>query len=366
MPAKSNPNDEKKAGLDDLRAAVDELDRQLIELLGERARRVLAIAQNKRQSRLSIFDPAREQEIFARALALNPGPLPEESLRAIYREILSACRLLEKQLTVAYYGPAGTNTHLAALRRFGSGAQFLPEESIADVFLAVEKKQAELGVVPVENSSAGVVPDALDAFSSTRLKICAEVYLEAEHFLLSKAPSLSEVKRLYSHPQALAQCRNWLRANLPHVETVEAASTARAAELAAAEAGAAAIATELAGQLYGLPTLAARIQDQADNWTRFFVVGSADSKPTGRDKTSLVFSVKHEAGALCQALEVFRRHQINLTFIQSHPTRQAPWEYLFFVDLQGHQEDEKTARALAELKGCTLQVRVLGSYPEAE
>ena len=351
--------------LEELRAAVDELDRKLVDLLSERAERVLAIAKNKQENDLSAFDPAREQEVFARVRSLNPGPLSDGSLLAIYREIVSACRLLERRLTVAYYGPAGTNTHLAALDRFGSGADLAPVDSIADVFLAVEKKQADLGVVPVENSSAGVVPAALDAFASTRLKICAELYLEAEHFLLSKAPSLAEVKRLYSHPQPLAQCRGWLRANLPKVEVVEAASTARAAELAAGEPSSAAIATELAGRLYGLPALAARIQDQADNWTRFFVVGLTESKPTGKDKTSTVFSVKHEAGALFQALEVFHRHEINLTFIQSHPAREAPWEYVFFVDFQGHQAEEKIARALDELRTRTSQLRVLGSYPEA-
>ncbi len=273
--------------------------------------------------------------------------------------------MLEKQLTVAYYGPAGTFTHLAARKKFGP-AEMQPYDSIGEVFVAVEKKEADLGVVPIENSTGGVVPYTLDAFLESKLRICAEVYVDIEQFLLSHAPSLNDIKRVYSHPQPLQQCRIWLRTHLPKAELIAVGSTSRAAEMAAKDPETAAVGPELSGQLHGLPVLVSHIHDQADNRTRFFVIGNTSTAPSGRDKTSLLFMLPHEAGSLYRALEVFSKHHVNMTFIQSHPTKQTQWEYLFFVDIEGHADSSELQGALKDLEATTRVLRVLGSYPEAE
>jgi len=348
----------------DIRREVDEVDAALLELLNARARHVIEIGRLKQRDSGPVFDPAREQQILDRLSALNRGPLTAEAIREVFAAIFAVHRLLEKQLTLCYYGPAGSFTHLAALRKFGATATLQPADAIGDVFLAVEKKEADLGVVPIENTTAGVVPLTLDALVESKLSICAEIYVDIEHYLLSRCPRLEEVKRVYSHPEALAQCRVWLRANLPRVELIPVGSTSRAAELAAGESDSAAIGAALAGELYDLPVLRGRIHDQPDNRTRFFVIGHAPAAPCGRDKTSLVFSVPHRAGALHQALGVLSSHQINMTFIQSHPTKQTPWEYMFFVDVQGHADRPRLSQALQELREHTLVLRVLGSYPE--
>jgi chorismate mutase/prephenate dehydratase len=352
--------------IDDVRREIDELDAAMLELLNRRAEKALGIGRLKEQADASVFDPARERQVLERLAALSRGPLPADSLRDIYRAIFAASRLLEKRLTIAYYGPAGTFTHVAARTKFGAAADLRPCETITDVFVAVEKKEADLGVVPIENTTGGVVQFTLDAFMESRLTICAESYVDIEQYLLSRSQRLEEIRRVYSHPQAIAQCRIWLRANLPGVEMVPVGSTARAAELAAVEPGSAAIAPALAGELHDLPVLRAKIHDQPDNRTRFFVIGQVAAAPSGSDKTSLLFSVPHRAGALYSALGVFNSHQINMTFIQSHPTKQTPWEYMFFVDVQGHQTDPALSQALSELREHTLVLRLLGSYPEAE
>ena len=351
--------------LDKLRREVDQVDSAILDLLNQRAAKVVEIGRLKQQQGGEVFDPARERQILDRLTSANRGPLSAQAVGDIFAAIFAAHRLLEKQLVVAYYGPAGTFTHIAARAKFG-GADLRPLDAIADVFAAVAKREADIGVAPIENTTAGVVPLTLDALVESKLVICAEIYVDIEHYLLSRAGSLNDVKRIYSHPQALAQCRIWLRSNLPRVELVPMGSTARAAELAAAEPDSAAIGPALAGELHGLPALASRIQDQPDNRTRFFAVSRAAARPSGRDKTSLVFSLPHRAGSLHRALAVLSRHQINLTFIQSHPTKQTPWEYMFFVDVQGHAEDETLSGALAEFRECTSALRVLGSYPEAE
>jgi chorismate mutase/prephenate dehydratase len=349
-----------------IRRDIDKLDAAILDLLNRRARQAIEIGRLKAAASGEVYDPSREREILDRLASLNQGPLTADAVRDIFGAIFAANRLLEKRLTVAYYGPAGTFTHLAARRKFGSGADLRAEDSIAEVFLAVEKKQADFGVVPIENTTAGVVPLTLDAFVESSLQISAEMYVDIEHYLLSRCSSIEEVTKIYSHPHALAQCRAWLRAHMPHTELVPVGSTSRAAELAAAEAGAAAVGPALAGELYELPILRSRIQDQADNRTRFSVIGRVESPPSGQDKTSLVFSTQHRAGALHQALGVFASHQINMTFIQSHPTKQTPWEYMFFVDIQGHVADTHLAQALVELRDHTRSLRVLGSYPKAE
>jgi chorismate mutase/prephenate dehydratase len=350
--------------IDDLRRAIDELDESLLELLNRRAQRVSEIGRLKGQDGAAIFDPARERRILDRLASLNRGPLSQEAIAEIFGAIFAVHRLLEKRLTVAYYGPAGSFTHLAARRKFGTGADLTPADTIADVFAAVENKEADLGVVPIENSTGGVVPLTLDALVESKLQICAEIYVDVEHYLLSRCADLDDVKRVYSHPNALAQCRIWLRSNLPRTELIPIGNTARAAELAASEAGSAAIGPILAGELYEVPVLRARIHDQPDNRTRFFVIGHAPAAPSGRDKTSVVFSVRHEAGALHRALGLVSKHQINMTFIQSHPTKRTPWEYMFFVDVQGHAGQPGLREALAELRDEASTLRVLGSYPE--
>lgn len=352
-------------GIDDLRLEIDELDNSILELLSQRAEKVLEIGRLKEQTRRAVFDAAREHRILERLTRRNRGPLGEEAVRDIFGAIIAAHRVLEKQLIVAYYGPAGTFTHIAARTKFGSGADLRPYDTISDVFKAVEKKEADLGVVPIENTTAGVVPLTLDAFLESKLKICAELYVDIEHYLLSRASSLEEIKRVYSHPQPLAQCRIWLRSHLPKAELIPVGTTSRAAEVAAGEPDSAAIGPALAGELHHLPVLAEKIQDEADNRTRFFVVGQDSPPPSGRDKTSLVFSLPHESGALYRGLAVLAEHGLNMTFIQSHPTRQTQWEYLFFVDVLGHSDAPEFAEALAALKKRTLTVRVLGSYPEA-
>jgi len=351
--------------LDKLRREVDELDDAILDLLNRRAAKVIEIGRVKEREGGEVFDPARERQVLDRLASASPGPLSEQALRDIFAAVFSANRLLEKRLAVAYYGPAGSFTHIAARAKFGA-ADLRPLDAISDVFAAVAKKEADLGVAPIENSTGGVVPLTLDALVESKLTICAEIYVDIELHLLSHARSLDDIKRVYSHPQPLAQCRIWLRSNLPRVELVPVGATSRAAGLAAGEPEAAAIGSALAGDLQALPALASHIQDEPDNRTRFFAIAHTCARPSGRDKTSLVFSLRHRAGSLHRALEVLGKHQINMTFIQSHPTKQTPWEYMFFVDVQGHAEEEPLSRALSELRECTSALRVLGSYPEAD
>ena len=348
------------------RTAIDQIDDQILGLLNERAKLALKIGRAKRRRSRPEFAPARERQIFDRLRAANPGPLPDDGLLSIYREIIAVHRELEMPAAVAYLGPAGTFTHMAALRKFGARAAASPAESIADIFTQVEKGAAKFGVVPMENSTEGVVNDTLDMFVESSLAVCAEIYLDVNHYLMSRSP-IEQVTRIYSMRQPLAQCRVWIKTNLPRAELQEVASTARAAQLAAEEPGAAAVATALAAELYGLDIIGERIQDSPYNRTRFLVVGKqAEMEPSGRDKTSVMFSVRHEAGTLYRALGVLDKYDVNMTMIESRPTKKTPWEYIFFVDFQGHASDPSIARALEGLNEQTLFTRVLGSYPEAE
>jgi len=348
------------------RAAIDTIDDQILALLNERAKLVVAIGREKRRRAKSQFSPARERQIFDRLLAANPGPLPAEGLVSIYREIIAVHRQLEMPATIAYLGPAGTFTHMAVLRKFGAQAQATAVDSIAEIFTQVEKDAAAFGLVPMENSTEGVINDTLDMFVESSLDICAEIYLDIDQYLVSRSP-IEQVTRIYSMRQPLAQCRVWIKTNLPRAEIQEVASTSRAAQLAAEEPGAAAIATELAAGLYDLNVIGEKIQDSPYNRTRFLVVGRApEPERSGHDKTSIMFSVHHEAGALYSALAVLDKYDINMTMIESRPTKKTPWEYIFFVDFQGHISDPPVQRALGKLREATLFMRVLGSYPEAE
>lgn len=351
--------------LDEWRSRINDLDEQILNLLNQRAQAAIRIGELKRQAELPYHDPEREAEVIARLLRLNSGPLPADGIKAVWREILSAALALEQPLIVAYVGPPATFTHQAAQLRFGALARFVPERSILEIFDAVEKGQAEFGVVPVENSTEGSVNLTLDRLMDSTLLITGEILLEISHHLLSRAPELSAIRRVCSHLQALAQCRQWLAVNLPKAETVELSSTAAAAERAAADPTEAAIASELAARLYGLPVLRSRIEDNPSNSTRFLVLGRHAMPPSGKDKTSILCSVKHEVGALAKFLEPFARHGLNLTKIESRPTKRRPWEYVFFVDFEGHQASPPVQAALVEVRERCLFLKMLGSYPAA-
>lgn len=351
--------------LDDWRSRINDLDNQILQLLTQRAEAALQIGDLKRRQDAPSYAPEREAEILRRLTALNAGPLPADTVAAVWREILSGCRALESPLTIAYLGPQATFTHQAALQQFGAAAGYRPARSIGEVFDDVERARAGFGVVPVENSTEGAVNMTLDRLTVSDALICGELRLDITQHLLSRAGELSEIKRVISHPQALAQCRGWLAEHLPDVPTEEMLSTAAAAELAASDATVAAIASELAARLYGVPVLRARIEDNPHNTTRFLVVGRPPIGPTGRDKTSICFAMKNEPGALYRILEPLARAGINLTKIESRPAKQGPWEYVIFVDLEGHRETAEVASVLREIGERTLFLKILGSYPAA-
>ncbi len=349
--------------LDEWRSRINDLDERILHLLNQRAAAALRIGELKRQQRLPYYAPEREAEIIDRLVRLNSGPFPTEAIRAVWREILSASLALEHPLPVAYLGPPATFTHQAAALHFGSSAHFDLKQSIPEIFDAVEKGQAEFGVVPVENSSEGSVTLTLDRLIDANLLITGEILLEITHHLLSRATELSAIRTVCSHSQALAQCRQWLAVNLPDAASVETSSTAAAAERAASDPTVGAIASELAAQLYGLSILWSRIEDNPLNSTRFLVVGRRPAPPSGKDKTSILCSIKHEVGALAKFLDPFARHGLNLTKIESRPTKRRPWEYVFFVDFEGHQATPPVQAALADVREHCLFLKILGSYP---
>lgn len=347
------------------RKEIDRLDDELLRLLNERSKFVIEIGKLKKQSdqEANLHTPRREAEIVNRLIAQNKGPFPNDAIRPVYREIMSASLSLEGPQRVAYLGPRATFTHLACIQKFGASAQYVPVNSIKDVFNEVERGRANFGVVPIENSTEGVVNHTLDMFIDSNLLIYGEILQEVSHHLLSKADRMEDVKQIYSHPHAIAQCRQWLETNLPHVPVSEVPSTARAAELCADDPTSAAIASELAGQLYGLKVLKARIEDNINNFTRFLVLAQKPPERTGRDKTSVMLSVKDKVGALYDLLRPFASYGLNMTKIESRPSRRKAWEYIFFVDVEGHVDEEPVKKALEEIKGRCLFMKILGSYP---
>ena len=350
--------------LTELRKEIDSIDEQTLELLNRRAKLAQEVGHTKASTRSHYFTPEREHNVFKKLLSINNGPLEGASVRAIYREIISACRALEKQLVVSFMGPEGTFSHLASIAKFGNSSEFLAVDSISDVFAQVERNHADYGVVPVENSLAGVVPETLDTFMNSNLRVVSEIYQPISHNLLTHCSDLTKVTRLYSHFQPLAQCKQWLTNHLPNVERIEASSTSKAAELAAKDPGSAAIATLLASERCEIPVLCDHIEDNPSNRTRFLILGYNEPEPTGKDKTSLLFSLAHKPGALAHALNAFEKYDVNLTMIESRPTRQEAWKYLFYVDAQGHLKDQSVTKAVQQLKEHSLFVRTLGSYPE--
>ena len=349
--------------VDVLRRKIDQIDAKIISLLNDRASLAQEIGRSKNLNHQEVYAPHREKEVLRRACDLNQGPLPDQAVTAIFREIISGCRGLEGPLNVSFFGAEATYTHLAAREKFGSSATLRSTASIGEVFHDVSQGRAEFGVVPIENSTEGAVTHTLDLLVETDLKICAEIYLDIHHNLLSRSGKDADVRRIISHPQALAQCREWLSRHFPSIPIDEVASTAHAAMKAAADGSLAAISSAMAKEVYNLQTVAANIEDQANNITRFVAIGKLEPKPSGDDKTSLVFSVQDKPGVLHRMLQPFARSRINLTKIESRPIKNKPWEYLFFLDLRGHRGQSAVRKAIAGLEKNCLFLKILGSYP---
>lgn len=347
------------------REAIDRLDAQIVALLNQRTHHALEIGSIKLKAGDEIYAPHRERTVLQRVCRKNQGPLTDASLRAIYREVMSAALALQKTMTVAYLGPEATFTHQAAIRRFGSSLRYEPQKTIADVFLEVSKNRAEYGVVPVENSTEGIVTHTLDMFVDSELKVVSQIILPIQHCLVGNLRR-TQIRRLYVHPQTLAQCRGWVQKFMAEAEIIETSSNARSAELAASHRASAAITGALAAERYKLRILEYDIQDNSANATRFLVLGRQCSPPTGRDRTSVMFSIADEVGTLHRALAAYRRFRINMTRIESRPSKRKAWEYFFFVDCDGHINDRKVSQAIAQLTDQCSYVKVLGSYPNTD
>jgi chorismate mutase/prephenate dehydratase len=345
------------------REEIDRIDDVILELLNKRAKLAIEIGKEKASRNLEFYSPERERVIFERLSANNKGPFPNEALRAVFREILSASLSLEKPLKVSFLGPRATFTHMACLQYFGRSTQFIPERNIRSVFEGVERERVDYGVIPIENSTEGVIAHTLDLFMQSDVRICREVMIEISLDLLSRSDRLSDIRRVYSHPHAIAQCRNWLEGHLENAEIVDMPSTAKAAEIASSEPHSGAVASSYAAKLYDLNVLEKRIQDIPYNYTRFLVIGKKDETPTGHDKTSLMFSLKDNVGALYHALKPFADHGVNLTKIESRPHKGKAWDYIFFLDLEGHCTDERLAAALEAFREVCSELKLLGSYP---
>ncbi len=351
--------------LEPLRRRIDELDQQLVQLLNERAKVVVEIGHIKRQGGAGpIYAPDREMRVLEQARRYNHGPLPDATIEAIWREMMSGSFALERPLRIGYLGPEGSYSHLAARKKFGASVEYDKLDYIGAVFEEIARGHIDYGLVPIENSAVGGIGETLDSFLNSNARVCAEVLIHIHHNLLSRTP-LDKIRRIYSKPEALAQCRKWLAAQLSQAEKVAAASSSKAAELAATEEGAAAVASTLAAEIYNVPIQFRNIEDNPHNTTRFFIIGRESGKPTGDDKTSLMFTTEHTAGALTAVLDVFRDFGINLTHIDKRPSQRVNWEYIFFVDLLGHVADSNVQACLSEAKKQCMQLTVLGSYPRA-
>ena len=348
--------------LESLRKQIDETDAEIVRLLNQRAQTAHEIGKVKADSESQVYVPHREKQVLDRVCAAGQGPLPEESLRAIYTEIMSACRALEHRPRVAFLGPRGTFSQQGVMEQFGSQVDLVDVRTIRSVFKAVEQKQADFGLVPIENSAEGGIGETMDALVDTPLIVCGEVSIPIHHNLMGKG-LLDYVKRIYSKLPILEQCGEWLAANMPNAELVEVASSSIAAERAASEEDAAAIGHQEAARIYGLKILQAHVEDDPRNTTRFLVLGRHPAGATGNDRTSIVCFIKDEVGALLRILAHFNDHGVNLSFIESRPTRRKIWDYCFFIDLEGHVEDAPVAAAIEEVRKECRDVKLLGSYP---
>lgn len=353
------------ADIVDLRTQIDAIDNELLALLNRRADLALEIGRLKKESGREIYSPDREEQLLQSLIERSQGRVAPESIRAIYREIMSASLSLEKQIAIAFLGPAATWTHQAARVKFGASVSYSPHANIADVFNDVARGRAEYGVVPIENSTDGAISHTLDMFMESDLKICAQVLLKIENNLLARIPR-EQIKKLYSHPQVFGQCRDWLRKEMHGVELVEVTSTTRAAQRAVEDPEAGALAGKMAAEVYQLSILAASVDDRPDNATRFLVIGRQACPPTGNDRTSVMFCLQDKPGALFAALRPFDHWKISLRKIESRPSRRKAWEYFMFADLEGHQDDEPLLAALNELREHCSILKILGSYPRVD
>jgi chorismate mutase/prephenate dehydratase len=350
--------------LEELRNRIDDIDHQLVELLNERARVVVEIGKLKSKTGGQIYAPDREKQVLEKITKANKGPLPDKCLVAIWREMMSGSFVLERPLRIGYLGPGGSFSHTAAMLKFGQSVEYEPLADIRSIFDEVSKGHCDLGLVPVENTSGGGVIETLDALIDSDVKVCSEVLMTIHHNLLGNC-ALEQIEKIYSKPEVFAQCRSWLSATFKDAKAVAVASTAKAAQMAAEESGAAAIGSRVAAELYGLKVVCENIEDIANNITRFLAVGREDAKPTGEDKTAILFSTAHKAGALADVLDVFKQYNINLTNIESRPSRKRQFEYYFFVDFVGHRTDENVQKGLGEARKQCLQLSILGSFPRA-
>ena len=350
--------------LKELRVNIDKLDEQIQSLITERAQIAKQVAQAKsKEENQQIYRPKREAEVLRNVITRNQGPLPDKVLTQIFREIMSGCLALQKPLKLAFLGPAGTYSQAAVVKHFGHSGQTMPQQTISEVFREVEAGTAQYGVVPIENSTEGGVNETLDCFLNTPLKICGEIELPIHHHLLSMSSEFGQIKRIYAHQQSLAQCRGWLDSNLPLIECQAVNSNAEAAQRVTTEKTAAAIASQTAAEIYDLQIVASRIEDNVNNVTRFAVIGQQNVPPTGMDKTSLLLSNSNQPGTLYRLLEPFNQNKVNMTRIESRPTRQSMWEYVFFIDIEGHIEDVPISKAMQALENHTSLLKHLGSYP---
>jgi chorismate mutase/prephenate dehydratase len=345
-----------------LQSRIRQIDEQIVKLLEERARNSREIGHLRQMGEKMPFDPSRQKILLDQVLRLTQGTLSPEALQKIFTEIVSQCQTLEQPLRIGFLGPEGTFTHQASIAEFGSGVHFVPYPTVDDLFTSVEKKQVDCSVVAIENSTGGVVHEVLDRFLDSDVKIASEIITYIHHCLIGSV-SLPKIKRIFSHPQPFKQCRRWLRQNLPQAKFIEVASTVEGVRRAKESAKSAAIGSEIAARLYGMKILASNIQDTTENYTRFVVLGRMVSPRTGSDKTSIILSLKHKPGTLFEVLKPFAMRGVNLTKIESRPTRQHPWEYVFFIDFEGHVNDKKVKSVLKDLEPHTMFIKFLGSYP---
>lgn len=352
--------------LQKLRSKIDHIDEKILELLNKRAELAQKIGKIKFLQGQTIYSPEREKKIIRRLVKLSKGPLNEDDVREIFTAIIHICRHQQKKFTVAYFGPEGTFTHLAALEAFGNKNIYFAKETIDDVFYSVIKGESEFGVVPVENTTEGIVTHTFDMFLECDLYICGEINMKISHCLVSKENYISKIRYVYSNPQAIAQCKNYISLKLPNVKIYEVSSTAEAAKIVAKKRYSAAIASEVSAKIYGLNVLDKDIQDIENNYTRFIIIGKHRVPRSGHDKTSIMFALKDRVGILHDALAPFKKYGINLTKIESRPSKQRPWEYVFFVDFVGHIDDKNVKKAIKELEELCVNYKFLGSYPKAE
>ena len=350
--------------LSDLRKDIDKIDDSIMKLISKRGKASCDIGKIKKSRKQPVYSPDRESQVYLKAIANNTGPLKNKSVKAIYREIMSGCIALEQPMKIAYLGPELTYTHMASIKKFGESVDYLSCDGITEVFRQVEKGNADYGVVPIENSTEGAVSHTLDMFVDSPLLICSELYIPIKHTLLAKQKDMKKIKKVYSNPQVFGQCRGWIERYIPSAKLIDTVSTAKAAEIASKDSQAACIASEAASKRYKLKVLARSIEDAATNVTRFLVIGKNMSKVSGHDKTSIVCSVKDKPGVLHDLLTSFKKENINLTKIESRPSKKKLWKYYFFIDMEGHYNTPKVNKVLKGLKKKCHFVKILGSYPK--